>query len=79
MVEFLYNKGHKYRLIKTLFKFRKSYVDIFGNVMVYDMFESIGYCGVKVTSSRNSSKCKGANDECKENWITFYLKEYLYF
>ena len=24
-------------------------------------------------------KCNGANDECKENWIMFYFKEYLYF
>ena len=67
--------------LKLYLNLEKSF-DIFViYVMVYDtcMFDSIGYCGVKVTSSRNSRKCKGANDECKENRITFYLKEYLYF
>ena len=35
------NKGDSYRLIENLFKFRKRCFDIFGNVLVCNMFENV--------------------------------------
>ena len=41
LIEFLCNKGNNYRFIETLFKFRKSCFDIFGNVLVCNVFENL--------------------------------------
>ena len=48
---FICGKFNKYRFIETVFKFRKSCFDNFGNVLVYNLYESTFRC-------RNLSNCK---------------------
>ena len=49
MIEVLYTKGNKCRLIEALFKFRKRRYDIFRNVLIYNMFEDFPCCTAELT------------------------------
>ena len=39
LIDFLSNKGNNYQFIKTLFKIQENCFDIYGNVLIYNMFE----------------------------------------
>ena len=59
LIEFLFYKEINYRIIASLLKFKKRCFNIFGNVLVYSLFETQRYCRKKLSHCKKviSSQC----------------------